>query len=204
VYYAKLLDGSLISNWWLWFAPTRYHAFNMRSMTSIGHISQYYFSPPVSKLRRVGSSPEFTALWTCYSLPFSNCTQSSRQLNSVMCEYTCTFITFKHLCRQFSGPRVQGTCLSLSLIYNIGVASNKVNTAVYNTVALVQLSRPDVPFWQAHRSEKHLINFMIPALLLDLGTLKQSVMTLRISSSGLQFVFKTLLQLLCVYKLVCL
>jgi hypothetical protein len=44
---------------------------------------------------------------------------------------------------------------------------------------------------------------MSPALLSHLVTLKQSVMTLRMASSGLQSVFKSLLQFLCVYKLVC-
>jgi hypothetical protein len=48
VYYAKLLDGSLISNWWLWFALMRYHAFNMRSMTSIGqHLQGLLLTPCV-------------------------------------------------------------------------------------------------------------------------------------------------------------
>jgi len=157
---------------------------------------------PLTKLRKVGQCPEFSALWTCYCHPFQTALKAATQLNSVMCEYTCTFITLS-VVPTVQWPRVRVLVFPI-LNSNIGVASNKVNTAFYNTAALVQLSPPDVPFWQAHRSEKNLINFMTLVLLLHLVTLKQSVMTLRMACSGLHSVFKSLLQFLCIYKLVCL
>jgi hypothetical protein len=71
-----------------------------------------------------------------------------------MYEYTCTFINLS-TCAESSVARGFMVFFS-TLTSNNGVASNKVNTAFYNTAVLVQLLRPDVPFWQAHRFEKNL------------------------------------------------
>jgi hypothetical protein len=123
---SKLRDGSLNSNWWLWFAPTRCHASNMRSVTCIWQRPQVLLLTPCVKIAysRVIARVH-CPLDLCYSsilffrCPFQIRTQSSRQRISVMYESTYTLLP-QVLCRQFSGPWVQGTCFPLSLILTLG------------------------------------------------------------------------------------
>jgi hypothetical protein len=85
VYYAKLRDGSLIFNWRLWFAPTRYHASTMRSMTSIGqHLQVLLLTTCVKIAYSRVIARVHCPLDLCYSsilffrCPFQIDTQSSR------------------------------------------------------------------------------------------------------------------------------
>jgi hypothetical protein len=83
---SRLLEGSIISNRWLFPANTLPCLHYEINDLNLQHL-QVSLSPPVSKLRIVSSSPGIIALWTCVISLLSsavsplNCPQSSRRIS---------------------------------------------------------------------------------------------------------------------------
>jgi hypothetical protein len=94
----------------------------------------YYFSPPVSKLRRLGSSPEFTALWTYVIRLFSFSVAAFKLHPKQSATHLCNVRIHVYFITLSTVPTVQWPMGSGYLFFsvlnsNIGVASNKANTA---------------------------------------------------------------------------